>query len=270
MIEILHIEVERGTQLHVQDLGDGPAVLLISGFGLDCELWDRQVRVLTGAGFRTVCVTQRGHGRSDHPLEGYSIDRLSADAAAVLDELGVAAATVVGHSFGGQVGFHLAATRPDLAARLVLVGSNALRASRSEQFPFGAPAEPMLSQLISGEAGDRITSRYPQIEGNFARDPDPRTVRWLMDTWMQMPSWSAIACYRTMLTTDLTEFTASVTQPVLQMIGSADRVHSAKGARWLQNRLNDARMLEFDCGHFPMLEVPDAFDTALLQFVGAD
>jgi non-heme chloroperoxidase len=266
VIDISHIEVEGGIRLHVQDLGNGPAVLFISGFGLDGELWDRQVRVLADAGLRTVRITQRGHGRSDHPLMGYSIERLSADAAHVLGRLGVESVTVIGHSFGGQVAFHLAATRPDLASRLVLVASNAVRASWSERFPFGAQPEPMLSQLISGEEGGRIASRFPQIEGNFAAEPDPRTVQWLMNTWLQMPSWSAIACYRTMLTADLIDHIPRVAQPVLQIIGTADKVHSAKGARWLQSQLVDAELIEFDCGHFPMLETPDAMDAALLRF----
>jgi len=117
------IDVEDRVRVHVQDLGTGPAVVFISGFGLDHELWDRQVRVLAGAGHRTVCVTQRGHGGSDHPLHGYDIDRLSADLVSVLETLGVGDATVVGHSFGGQVAFHTAATAPHLVAKLVLVGS---------------------------------------------------------------------------------------------------------------------------------------------------
>jgi non-heme chloroperoxidase len=214
-----------------------------------------------------VCVTQRGHGRSEHPLDGYDIDRLSADLAATLNALGINDATVVGHSFGGQVAFHLAATRPALVARLALVSSNAVRASRSGDFPFGAPPEPMLSQLIAGEECDRIASRYPQIEQNFSAEPDPRLVAWLMDTWLQMPSWAAIACYRTMLTSDLIDRIPDVSQPLLQMIGSADVIHSAKGARWLQSRLAQGELTELDCGHFPMLEVPDAFDAALLGFL---
>lgn len=265
---MVFVSVDDGVQLHVQDIGDGPAVVLISGFGLDFNLWDRSVRVLTDRGYRAVCITQRGHGLSDHPRSGYDVDRLSADLATALDSLGISAATVVGHSFGGQVSFHLAAIRPDLVGRLVLVGSNAVRASRSEDFPFGAPPEPILSRLVAAEESDRVAGRYPQIEQNFATPPHPGTVTWLMTTWMQMPSWAAIACYRTMLTTDLLGELPLVSQPVLQIIGSADCVHSAKGAHWLQAKLPNAVLTELDCGHFPMLEVPAEFDAALLDFVG--
>ena len=47
-------------------------------------------------------------------------------------------------------------------------------------------------------------------------------------------------------------------------------VHSAKGARWLQQQLHDATLVEIpDCGHYPMLEAPDAFESALLKFIAA-
>jgi non-heme chloroperoxidase len=261
------IDVEDRVRVHVQDLGTGPAVVFISGFGLDHELWDRQVRVLAGAGYRTVCVTQRGHGGSDHPLHGYDIDRLSADLVGVLETLGVGDATVVGHSFGGQVAFHTAATAPHLVAKLVLVGSNAVRASRSEDFPFGGPPDEIVAQMVSDEETDRIAARYRLIRSSFASEQDPRVVDWLMRTWMRMPTWSAIACYHTMLRTDLLHEIALVCQPVLQINGTADPVHSAKGSHWLNSRLCDATLIELDSGHFPMLEAPDQFDRALRAFL---
>lgn len=261
------IDVEDTVRVHVQDLGTGPAVVFISGFGLDHELWDRQVRVLTAAGYRTICITQRGHSHSDHPLDGYDIDRLSGDVVAVLAALGVDSTVIVGHSFGGQVAFHTAALAPELVSRLVLVGSNAVRASRSADFPFGAPPDDVVAQMVKAEETDRVAARYQLIQTNFAAEPDPRVVNWLMGTWMRMPTWSAIACYHTLLRTDLIAEIAKVRQPVLQINGTADRVHSTKGSHWLKAQLADSRMVELDCGHFPMLESPDEFDKVLMAFL---
>lgn len=261
------IAVEDDVRLHVQDLGTGPVVVFISGFGLDHGLWDRQVRVLTRAGYRTVCVTQRGHGYSDHPLGGYDIDRLRDDLVAVLEALGITQAAVVGHSFGGRVAFHTAATAPHLVGKLVLVGSNAVRATRSEEFPFGAPQGATLDRMVSDEESDRFAARYQLIESSFAGKPHPRLVDWLFQTWMHMPTWSAVACYETLLCTDLIQEIPLVRQPVLQLNGNADPVHSHKGGCWLQSRLHDSRIVELDCGHFPMLEVPGEFDDALRAFL---
>jgi non-heme chloroperoxidase len=265
------LDVGDGVRIHVQDLGGGPAVVLISGFGLDNELWDRQVRVLTGHGYRAVCVTQRGHGRSDKPLGGYDIDRLASDLIAALNTIGICDATLVGHSFGGQVAFRASARAPELVTRLVLVGSNAVRASRGDGFPFGAPPEPVLEAMIADEQEDRVAARHRTIRSGFGGEPDPRLVDWLVRRSLRMPSWAAVACYRSMLTTDLLADIPRVAQPVLQIIGATDPVHSAKGARWLQQQLADAQLVEIpDCGHYPMLEAADAFDAALSKFVTAE
>jgi non-heme chloroperoxidase len=267
---VAFVDVDEGVRIHLQDLGEGPTVVLISGFGLDHELWDRQVRVLTEHGLRVLCVDQRGHGFSDNPLHGYDIDRLAADLVAALDRLGIASATVVGHSFGGQVAFRAAATAPELVTGLVLVGSNGVRASRSESFPFGGPPGPLLEGMLADEHANRVGARYRTIASAFAHEPDPRTVDWLVRCSLRMPSWAAMACYRSLLTTDLLADIPRVVQPVLQIIGVKDPVHSAKGARWLQQQLPDATLVEVpDCGHYPMLEAPDAFESALLKFVTA-
>lgn len=262
------VDVGDGVRIHLQEHGNGPTAVLISGFGLDHELWDRQVRVLTERGVRVLCVDQRGHGFSDKPLHGYGVDRLAADLITVLSQVGVDGATVVGHSFAGQVAFRAAARAPELVARLVLVGSNAVRASRGNGFPFGAPPERMLEAMLADEHDNRLAARYRTIASGFGNEPDARLVDWLVRSSLRMPSWAAVACYRSLLTTDLLADIPRVTQPVLQVIGAIDPVHSAKGARWLQQQLHDATLVEIpDCGHYPMLEAADAFDAALLKFV---
>lgn len=264
------VEVEPGVRLDVLDVGSGPAVALVAGFGLDHGLWDRQVRVFTEGGLRVLGVTQRGHGASDHPLHGYTVARLAADLLAVLDQLDAGSATVVGHSFGGQVGFCAAALDPKAIAKLVLVGSNAVRASRSKNFPFGAPQEPMLEALIGDEVRDRVGARYRTIASAFGTEPDPKVVDWLAQTSLKMPSWAAIPCYEAMLTTDLLADIPSMTQPVLSIIGAQDPVHSAKGARWLVEHLPNATLAEISgCGHYPMLEAPEQFDDTLGAFISA-
>jgi len=264
------VEVEPGIHVFAQDLGpkDRPAVVLVPGFGMTHEAWDRQVRVLTGAGHRVVAIDQRGHGRSDKPLAGYDVARLSDDVLAVLDALAVETCALVGWSFGGQVCFRTAAVAPERVDRLVLVGSNAVRASRSETFPFGAPAEPTITAMIELEERDRFAARRTTIRSGFGTDPSPAVLDWMTTQSLQMPSWAAIACYHSMLGTDLVADIPAVTQPVLQVIGEDDPVHSAKGARWLSERLADTRLVTIpDCGHYPMFEAPAALDQHLLDFL---
>lgn len=263
-----YVEVEPGTNLAVEDLGNGPAVVLVPGFGLDHTVWDRTVRILAAAGYRVICIDQRGHGQSDKPLTGYELARLAEDLEVVFDRLSLRGTTVIGHSFGGQIAFRLAADRQDLVAQLVLLGSNGVRASRSADFPFGASAEDILPSLLRDEREDRVASRRSTLVSAFAKKPTDEVVFWLLATSLKLPSWAAVACYKTMLGEDLLSRIPRVEQPVLQVIGRADPVHSARGARWLSGQLNWSRLVEIpDCGHYPMLETPAEFERALLSFL---
>ncbi|KAA1421900.1 alpha/beta hydrolase [Nocardioides humilatus] len=265
------IEVAAGVHLYVQDLGADdhrPAVVLVPGFGMTHEAWDRQVRVLVEAGHRVIAIDQRGHGRSDKPLNGYDVARLSDDLLAVLDRLGVETCSLVGWSFGGQVAFRTAALHPDRVHKLVLVGSNAVRASRSEEFPFGRPPEPTIEAMVAMEIDDRFAARRTTISSGFGTTPDPAVVDWMTAQSLQMPSWAAIACYHSMLSTDQVADLPRVTMPVLQVIGETDPVHSAKGAAWLVERLPDSRLVTLPaCGHYPMFEAPAALDQHLVDFL---
>jgi pimeloyl-ACP methyl ester carboxylesterase len=65
-----------------------------------------QVRDLTRAGFRVVMFDRRGHGRSQMTGQGYEFDTLADDLDAVIDQLGLADITLVGHSMGtAEIGF---------------------------------------------------------------------------------------------------------------------------------------------------------------------
>jgi non-heme chloroperoxidase len=265
------VEVEPGVRLHVQDLGAGRPVVLIAGFGLSHPVWDAEVRELIAAGHRAVCVDLRGTGGSDKPPGDHSIERHSCDVQTVLEQLDLREVTLVGWSFGGQVCFHLAGTAPARIAQLVLVCSNAVRASRSEAFPYGGPADKVLRFMVQAELDDRIAARVAALQMGFpvGMGPRPDLLDFLLRTHLRMPSWCAVAWYEAYLQTDLTHLLDSVRLPVLQIVGGADPVTSPDGARWLEQRLADARIVELPgVGHYPMFEAGAAFRVALLECCG--
>jgi non-heme chloroperoxidase len=264
---VTFIEVAPGVSLYAQDIGAGPPAVLIAGFGLSHPVWDGEVRALADAGRRVVCIDLRGTGRSDKPLDGYSVERLSADLAAVFDALSLHGAMVVGWSFGGQIAFHLAATRPELVSRLVLLCSNGVRASRSDEFPFGAPADALQAALIRGELDDRLQARHKTVASGFAGEADPLAVEFLVRVQLEMPSWAAVACYESYLQTDLVDQLPRITIPVLQILGTEDVVTPPEGAQWVAERLANARIVALDgCGHYPMFEAGPELRRALVQF----
>jgi len=119
------IEVN-GIGLHVEDTGgSGPPVVFSHGLLLSARMWDAQVEALRGR-FRCIAYDHRGQGSSDATAErSIGMDTCAADAAALIDALGVAPCHFVGLSMGGFVGMRLAARRPELLSSLSLLETTA-------------------------------------------------------------------------------------------------------------------------------------------------
>jgi 3-oxoadipate enol-lactonase len=117
----MHINSSTPRELAVEIEGDGPAVLMVHGLGGTSNFYQVQAQALADR-FRVIRVDSAGAGRS--PLaDGISIESHAEDLAALLDQLGVSGATVVGHSMGTLVVRTLAARHPALVSRLVLLGA---------------------------------------------------------------------------------------------------------------------------------------------------
>lgn len=111
------------TALNVAIDGEGPDLLMLHGGGGSNEDLSA-LRALLGPGRRIIAPDQRGHGRS--PGDGeISYAAQAVETAALLDELGIRSADVVGFSDGGIVGLLLARDRPDLVGHLVAISANA-------------------------------------------------------------------------------------------------------------------------------------------------
>lgn len=101
---------------------DGPAVIMLHGTS-DSSFSFSRVLPLMPAHLRVIAVDQRGHGNSDHPAFGYSMDAFASDLLALMDALRIDRAIVVGHSMGSFIARSAAERAPDRIARLVLIGS---------------------------------------------------------------------------------------------------------------------------------------------------
>jgi pimeloyl-ACP methyl ester carboxylesterase len=108
-----------GAQLVYDVVGDGPAVVLVHGFGLDMRMWDLQIEDLAQS-FRVVRYDCRGFGRTG-PFDPSVPYTHSADLVALLDHLAISEAALVGLSFGGRVAMQTALLAPERTRALVLL-----------------------------------------------------------------------------------------------------------------------------------------------------
>jgi pimeloyl-ACP methyl ester carboxylesterase len=114
-----------GLNLNVIDEGprDGAPVVLLHGFPDRASMWHNQIAALTEAGYRVIAPDQRGFGDSDAPegVENYDNMHAMADVVALLDQLGIDKAHVVGHDWGASVAWRLGLFAADRLLSLTVV-----------------------------------------------------------------------------------------------------------------------------------------------------
>jgi pimeloyl-ACP methyl ester carboxylesterase len=113
------VAVQRGVRLHYLDFGgSGPPLVFLAGLGNTAHSFDDFAPAFTDR-FHVIAITRRGFGESDHPDGGYETPRLVADIKAVLDTLGLARVSFIGHSIAGEEITRFAAAYPARVDKLV-------------------------------------------------------------------------------------------------------------------------------------------------------
>src|SRR6201994_4564513 len=110
--------------IHYNDHGSGKPIVLIHGYPLDGNSWERQERVLLENGYRCISYDRRGFGRSSQPTTGYDYDTFAADLKALLDHLALGEdVQLVGFSMGtGEVTRYLGNYGSDGISRGAMLG----------------------------------------------------------------------------------------------------------------------------------------------------
>ncbi len=278
-----------GSRFHVVDAGEGPAVLLLHGFPTFWWTWRRQVEVLAASGYRAIAMDLRGYGGSDHPPDGYDPRTLSADVAGVIRSLGEENAVIVGHGWGGLVAWSTAVLEPDTVRAIAPVSMphprqlrrallrsgdqrSAMRYSLSFQLPF------LPESRLAAHDGQRIVDLITEWSADttwldeattdtyraaFTRWPTPHTA-------VEYHRWGARSSIRPDGMSYMSLMEAPVQRRVLHVQGSLDPMMLPSSCDGSDKYVRGAyERVDLDAGHFPHEEVPDEFNSALLDWLKA-
>ena len=251
---------------------DGEVVLLLHGFPQHSTMWLPQMEALAGAGYRAVAFDQRGYSPRARPAEvqEYRIGRLVEDALAVA---GPKPFHVVGHDWGGIVGWHLAAKHPERIRTLTalsvphpLAFATALASPRSDQrqqsgyvafFQMKDVAEEVL--LHEGLAAMLAASAYPgDIEERVRAMSEPGVLT------------AALNWYRA-INFDLLRDVGHVAVPTLYVWSTGDVALAREGAEATARYVDGPYRFEVLTGvsHWIPEEVPDVLNRLLLEHLPA-
>jgi pimeloyl-ACP methyl ester carboxylesterase len=111
-------------ELYYEDHGSGSPVVLIHGWPLNGDAWEKQTVALLTAGHRVITYDRRGFGRSSKPSIGYNYDTFAADLNALLSALDLNGVSLVGHSMGtGEITRYIGRYGTQRLRKAVLIGT---------------------------------------------------------------------------------------------------------------------------------------------------
>jgi pimeloyl-ACP methyl ester carboxylesterase len=237
-----HVEHD-GARIWYASYGAGsPVILLHGGLGHSGN-WGYQVPALVRAGRRVVLVDSRGHGRSTRDSRPYRYELMAADVLAVMDELHLEKAAVVGWSDGACIALVLAMTAPSRIEGVFFFACNMDPSGTLEFVP-----SPVIDRCFSRHAKDY--AELSATPGDFK--PFVGSVSLMMRT---EPNNQA---------SDL----GKIRVPVDIVLGEHDEFIKPEHAEYLARSIPGARMIRLPgVSHFAPLQRPVQFNAAVESFL---
>jgi non-heme chloroperoxidase len=262
-------------QINYRDHGRGQPIVLIHGYPLDGNSWERQERVLLAAGYRVITYDRRGFGRSSQPVSGYDYDTFAADLNALLDHLELDDVILAGFSMGtGEVTRYIGkygTSRVSKAAMFGVIPPFLLKADDNPEGVDGTVFDGIKAAVVADRyayfkdfldnfynvdvlGGSKISDQAWQASFEVAAGASPYASYACVDTWL------------TDFRADLPKFDV----PTLVVHGTEDRIlpFAATAAR-LPKLIDDVRLVSIEGGpHNVGWTHPDEVNKALMDFLG--
>jgi pimeloyl-ACP methyl ester carboxylesterase len=254
---------------------NGRTVVLFHGMNFGGFYFSAPIEVLRKEGFRVVVPDQIGFGRSSKPIIPYNFHDMALNTHRLLQSLGIARVSIVGHSMGGMLSARFAASFPDITERAVIYDPIGLTDPRYER-PWRSADEAYKATMAQSN-DQRWQAFYANIRRYF---PSPgawkpeyeRYVRILYAPTLS-GDWPRLAMvrsiYQQMLYLDPVVYDwAKIKVKTLVIGGEKDGQDFPQLAKHIADTIPGAELVIIPgAGHVPHLEVPDAFHKELVKFL---
>jgi len=241
-----HAEIN-GARLWYAEWGDRtaspPVLLLHGGFG-NSSYYGKLIPVLVTHGYRVIAMDSPGHGRSTRPEAPLTYHMMAEDVIGLLDRLKIAKVAVVGWSDGGIVGLDIAMNHPERLAGV---------------FAFGANTD--VSGANQGVENTPVFRAYLRRAPEEYRQLSPTPDQWdsfsaaVSKMWETLPAYTADAL-------------RSIKVPVTIADGEYDEAIKQSHDRYMAATIPGAKLRILPrVSHFAMLQNPDGFNAAVLEFL---
>lgn len=273
------VTTEDGALIFYKDWGprDAQPIVFHHGWPLSADDWDTQMLYFLGKGYRVVAHDRRGHGRSSQVGGGHDMDHYAADAAAVVEHLGLRNAVHVGHSTGGGEATRYVARHGQprgRVARLVLIGAVPPIMVRTPANPGGLPIEVFddLRRQLAANRSQFYTDLPTGPFYGFNRQGAAPSQAIILNWWRQGMMGGAKAQYdgiKAFSETDFTQDLKAIDVPTLVMHGDDDQIVPIADSALLSAKLlrNGTLQVYEKFPHGMCTTHAEAINPALLAFI---
>ncbi len=241
------------TTLHHKDWnGGGRPVILIHGWPLNADSWDRVSLALAKAGHRVIAYDRRGFGRSDQPWTGYDYDTLADDLRDVLAETDARDAAIVGFSMGGgEVARYMSRHAGKGVRSAALISSVVPYMLKTDDNPDGVP-QSTFDTMTKGMLEDRAHFMKGFLKDFFGQglvvnNVSDELLHWAWGMCMMAGLRPTLACAEAFATTDFRPDLPAFAVPTLVIHGTKDgTVPIDASGRAAAEGISGAQLIEYD------------------------
>ena len=253
-----------GVKVYYDSYGEGVPIVFLHPWTTNGGIWYFQTFrfALTN---RVIVVDHRGHGRSDKPQSGYSIQAHASDVVAVLDAANVRKAILVGNSIGGMIVMQLNLDHPDrVIGNLILSSGTGIGEGMPQEAAdaFKTNYEAAFGGLLEGAVSAKSKRDHPEVV-------DVMKAQYLVPS--NFPRYvfdSSFADPNGVFNWNIKDRLASIRKPTLVIAGAEDQATPVAANQLLADSIPGATLrIIKDVGHFYQLERPVEFNEALREFV---
>jgi pimeloyl-ACP methyl ester carboxylesterase len=265
---------------------NGKAIVLLHGKNFCGATWEGVIPTLSEAGYRVIVPDQIGFCKSSKP-QGYqfSLHQLAANTHALLRQLKVEKAIVIGHSMGGMLAMRYALMYPQETGGLVLVNPIGLEDWKAKGVPLATVDELYASEQRTNFEGIKKYQQGTYYAGQWKPEYD-RWVAMLAGMYQgeggKLVAWNQAQTSDMILSQPVVYELEQIAAPTLLLIGEKDTTAIGKNrappelakalgnypvlAREAHARIKGSTLVTFpDLGHSPQVQDPARFNGALLE-----
>jgi 3-oxoadipate enol-lactonase len=234
---------------------DAPVLLLSNSLGTDMAMWEPQMAAWTRA-FRVLRYDQRGHGASDAPAGGYSIDRLGRDVIELLDALTIETVDFCGLSLGGMIGQWLGIREPRRLRRLVLANTSSFMGPPSAwDARIDLVRQEGMAPLAQASVERWFTAAFAAAQ--------PQAIIPIATMLQSTDSQGYAGCCAAIRDMDMRRTATLIAAPTLVIGGSDDPATPPPHSEALAKAIVGATLIMLPAAHLANVECPEAFGAAV-------